>query len=694
MPKSRIDTPKQESSRSEDMYRVLFNAISDGIFLHGFKEDEMPLANFIEVNEAACKQSGYTKEELLQLSPLDLSPLAKEFDFQSLKEKFLNDKKLVFESEMVRKDGAKFPVEISSYLLTFEGQAACMTIVRDITEQKKAKTTSAKLATIVDMLPEILYFKDSAGVYQTINRAFEQFVGQSCEKVIGKTDYELLPSDLAQQCSAGDKALIASGKPLRCEEKYNDNGEERYFDTIKVPLYDEEGNSAGIIGVSREITESKKTAVALQSSREHLLLATELAHLAPWKYHPEAGLFEFSEEFYAIYGTTLEAEGAFMSPDAYAREFVHPDDAWLVEEEFKKYQAFSGRRYSEKLNHRIIRRDGEVRVITVLINIEKDDSGNVIAWYGANQDITEQKEIETALQRKTSEIQETLQMLQQTQAHLIQQEKMAGIGLLAAGVAHEINNPLSFILSNFDTLREYVQRMSESIAAYRALARGVQTDANSSLRGLVDSIDILEKNNRLDHIMKDLSTIIEDTGDGLTRVGSIVRALRFFSRVDHNDNFEKYDLNAGIRNTLLIVRNEVRYVAEIREELGDIPLIEAAGGMVNQVLLNIILNAAQALKAKYVDPSSTGVIKIRSFCDDDFAYCSVEDNGPGIPEEIHRDIFSPFFTTKPVGQGTGLGLSISYDIVVNKHGGELVLSSEEGVGSTFVIKLPIRQCKK
>ncbi len=673
---------------TEDLYRVLFNVISDGIFLRGFKEGENPFTKFIEVNEAACKLSGYSREELLRLSPLDLTPSLNNVDFRSLKEKYMNDKKLVFESELVRKDGGKVPVEINSHFFLFEGQQVSISIVRDITEQKKAKHTSVKLAAIVDMLPDILYFKDNAGVYQTANRAFEQFLGQTSENIIGRTDYELLPPDLARQCCAGDTTLIENGKPQRCEEKLSGNGEERYFDTIKVPLFDEEGNSAGIVGVSREITEAKKIALALQSSMEHLSLATELAKLAPWKYHPEAGLFEFGEGFYAIYGTTVEREGVFMTPEAYAREFVHPDDVGLVEKAVNRGLITTERCYRGKIDHRIIRRDGEVRHIAVRNVIEKDASGNVIAWYGANQDITEQKEIEKTLQEKNAEIQEALKKLQHTQAHMVQQEKMAAIGLLAAGVAHEINNPLSFVLSNFDTLRTYNIRLTEIIDAYRDLARRFHTDTIASLRCRADDIEALEKKTRLDYILQDIPPVFTETIDGLKRMGNIVKALRLFSRVDHRDDFEDYDLNDGIRNTLIVIRNELKQVAEVEEDLGDIPLLEAVGGKINQVLLNILLNAVQALKTKY---AGTGLIRIRTYCDDAFVYCDIEDNGPGIPEEIRKDIFDPFFTTKPKGEGTGLGLSISFEIIVNQHNGNILLKSASGTGTTFTVKLPIKQ---
>ena len=172
----------------------------------------------------------------------------------------------------------------------------------------------------------------------------------------------------------------------------------------------------------------------------------------------------------------------------------------------------------------------------------------------------------------------------------------------------------------------------------------------------------------------------------MTRVGDIVKALRMFSRIDKQGAREDYDLNEGVRNSLIVARNEIKYIAEIREELAEIPLVSAIGGQINQVLLNLILNAAYAIKEKGLP--ELGLITVRTYLTDGTVCCSIQDNGKGIPAEIQKDIFNPFFTTKPVGQGTGLGLSISYDIIVNKHQGKINFSSIEGEGTTFFIQLP------
>lgn len=291
--------------------------------------------------------------------------------------------------------------------------------------------------------------------------------------------------------------------------------------------------------------------------------------------------------------------------------------------------------------------------------------------------------------RDITEIREALSKLQQTQLQLVQQDKLAGIGQMAAGVAHEINNPLGFVSSNFEILQKYVGRLSEYVSASRELYKKVSEENIPALQPGIEQIFTLEKRYKLDYILQDLAPIFQETNEGLTRVGNIVKALRLFSRVDQRDEFAEYDLNEGIKNSLTVARNEIKYSAAVQENLTEIPVIKAIGGQINQVLLNIILNAVHAIRAKGLD--TLGLITINTYADERYVYCSIQDSGTGIPEAVRKDIFNPFFTTKPVGQGTGLGLSISYDIIVNKHHGEISFTSQVGVGTTFLVKLPLNQ---
>ena len=290
------------------------------------------------------------------------------------------------------------------------------------------------------------------------------------------------------------------------------------------------------------------------------------------------------------------------------------------------------------------------------------------------------------LRHKNAELEVAYKELQNAQSQVIHQEKMASIGQLAAGVAHEINNPLGFTMSNFETLHKYMVRLVEVIKEFRSFRLEAMNMGIVALQKQAEEISALERKNKLEYILQDMDTIFQETQEGFKRVGDIVKALRIFSRVDQQGKTEDYDLTEGVRNSLIVSRNEVKYIAKIKEDLADLPLVSAVGGQINQVLLNIILNAAYAIKDKEL--GELGLITIRTYADEQSVYCSIQDNGRGIPEHIKKDIFNPFFTTKPVGQGTGLGLSISYDIITNKHHGEISFNSVEGEGTTFTIRLP------
>lgn len=304
-------------------------------------------------------------------------------------------------------------------------------------------------------------------------------------------------------------------------------------------------------------------------------------------------------------------------------------------------------------------------------------------------DITTQKLLRQKLEKNNEKLEEALEKLKITQTQLIQQEKLAGIGQLAAGVAHEINNPLGFVMSNFETLQKYTGKFKEIIDGYRNIKTCLIKDDANNIDQIEQCITDVEVNNKVDFILEDLEDLYKDTYDGLERISKIVTSLRNFSRVDQQNEFLEYDLNAGIRNTLVIAHNEIKYYANVEERLGDIPTIFANGGQINQVLLNIIMNGVQAIKAKH--SGEMGMLQVTTSHDGQYVYCSIEDNGTGIAEENANKIFEPFFTTKKVGEGTGLGLSISYDIIVHKHKGELTVDSTLGAGTKLTIKLPIKE---
>lgn len=282
-------------------------------------------------------------------------------------------------------------------------------------------------------------------------------------------------------------------------------------------------------------------------------------------------------------------------------------------------------------------------------------------------------EANNRLEAEQHELQRLLAKVDETQRQLLQSEKMAAIGQLAAGIAHEINNPVGFVHSNLSALKNYTTQLLALIDTYEANQpqSGPGCEAVKQARQAAD----------FDFLREDLPALLKESEDGLARVTKIVRDLKDFSHVDESE-YQATDLNAGMESTLNVVWNELKYKAEVVREYGGIPLVECVPAQINQVFMNLLVNAAQAIEER-------GTITVRSGHDGDEVWMEVADTGKGIPPEIQKRIFEPFFTTKPVGKGTGLGLSLSYDIVVKKHGGRIDVSSVPGKGSTFRIGLPV-----
>jgi len=294
----------------------------------------------------------------------------------------------------------------------------------------------------------------------------------------------------------------------------------------------------------------------------------------------------------------------------------------------------------------------------------------------ANQDLEAKVEARTGeLAQANAELTALVQRLETTQNQLLQSEKLAAIGLLAAGVAHEINNPVGFVNSNLGTLRGYVESLLGLIDGYEAAETILPGETRARLAGLKERAD-------LEYLRSDIVALVDESREGLERVTRIVQDLKEFSRAD-TGVWELADLNKGIESTLNVVWNELKYKAEVVKEYGELPSIMCLPTQLNQVFMNLLVNAAQAIQDK-------GVITIRSGSEEDGVWVEVRDTGCGMPEEVQRRVFEPFFTTKPVGKGTGLGLSLAYGIV-QKHNGRIDLESAPGQGTTFRVWLPREQ---
>ena len=275
--------------------------------------------------------------------------------------------------------------------------------------------------------------------------------------------------------------------------------------------------------------------------------------------------------------------------------------------------------------------------------------------------------------------------LKKSQAQLLQSEKMASVGQLAAGVAHEINNPTGFVSSNLKTLSDYQDDISGIIKAYRKLMEDLKNvmskDAFPSFfKDQIEQIMRLEEEADLDFIMDDIGDLIEDCREGTERIKKIVIDLKDFAHPGE-DKVQITDINNGIESTLNVVWNELKYKTKVTKEYGKLPEIKCYPQQLNQVFMNILVNAAQAIEKQ-------GKIHLSTLADDGYVEIKIRDTGSGIPEEHLSKIFDPFFTTKEVGKGTGLGLNVAYNII-KKHNGTIDVKSEVGKGTEFNIRIPV-----
>lgn len=314
---------------------------------------------------------------------------------------------------------------------------------------------------------------------------------------------------------------------------------------------------------------------------------------------------------------------------------------------------------------------------------EREQAERLIVLAEKEQLVREQNVmLEDKVKIRTDELEQALRNLQNTQSQLVNQEKMASLGQLTAGIAHEINNPINFVSSNITPLKRDIKDIMEVIEFYRTTAeKEFTSDSKKEAKQLEDDLE-------LDYVLDEVDQLLKGMDDGARRTVEIVKGLRLFSRVDEQD-MKKVDLHDGINSTIILLNSTMPTRIRVIRDFGELPMVECLAGKINQVFMNIINNAVHAL-ADHIDKIADPKIELRTRSLGDHVTIEIIDNGPGMPEHVKQRIFEPFFTTKAVGKGTGLGLSIVYSIIEN-HKGKLEVITEENQGTTFKITLPIYQ---
>ncbi len=474
--------------------------------------------------------------------------------------------------------------------------------------------------------------------------------------------------------------------------------------SIELAISDREHDSfREYVVILRDITERKAAEVALKHNEEQF--RTLIANIPGAVYRCRM-TNEWTMDF--ISHNIVQISGYLASDFIRGKErnfidIIHPADLdrvnTTVHAALETLQPYI-------VEFRIICADGAIKWMYEKGQGIADVRGDVLWLDGVIFDITDRKVAEMQLratlteketlaiqaQAQAQKIEQTLRTLQQTQSQLVQTEKMSSLGQLVAGVAHEINNPVSFIYGNISHANGYIENLFALVKLYQEQYQ----DPAPAITTLTEAIE-------LDYVMEDLPKVMESMWIGAERIVEIVASLKTFSRMDEVD-VKPADLHLGIDSTLMILRSQLKALPDrleivIVRDYGDIPPVECLAGQLNQVFMNILGNAADALheheaacRAAAIAQGQTyqPTITIATRLIDQQIEIRIQDNGPGISEAFRQRIFDPFFTTKPIGQGTGLGLSISYEVITEKHQGHLTCETELGVGTTFILQLPIK----
>jgi PAS domain S-box-containing protein len=568
-------------------------------------------------------------------------------------------------------------------------------IYRDITDIKRAevelKKSQQRLARLIEQTPIGVMEFNPQGEFIEWNSAAEKIFGYTKYEVLGQTFKLIVPEASRTKVEKIGKAVLAkTGGTYNLNENITKDGRIIICEWHNSSLVDADGNVVGVVSMVLDITDRKEAEAELQHSKHLLEEAQRIANIGNWEFDVTTKTVTWSNETFRIFG--LKIGQTVPLPSEYIRMY-HPDDRVLLQEVRKK-AAKEGK--ASDIEARIFRPDGSQRHINLKVEPIMNDEGKIVRVMGTILDITARKQVEERLRQQTQELQQALDQLQRTQIQLVQSEKMSSLGQLVAGIAHEINNPTSFIYGNLCHADEY----SQDILALLKLYQQNYPQPEPHIREFAKTIEI-------DFLMEDLPKLMDSMKNGAERIRCIVLSLRNFSRLDEAE-MKAVDIHEGLDSTLMILQsrfkaNESRPEIEIIKEYAKLPLVECYAGQLNQVFMNILTNAVDALEESFVNRRLSFVDKTSNrnpqihisteWTQENKVVISIYDNGYGISENTIKRLFDPFFTTKPVGKGTGMGLSVSYQIITEKHHGSLQCFSQLGKGAKFVIAIPLVQLK-
>ena len=551
-------------------------------------------------------------------------------------------------------------------------------IVKELEKQKKTKEqiyqSEAKFRVISDNVPDVVAIVDLNYNVLYITQSSLTLFGVSPDDLLNKAIIDLVDDKDKKLFEMQIEQVLNNFEHNTIEYKLIRTGkmnEKFYAEVTMGVIIDDE--SARIVVTIRDIEQKKLAEEKLKESEERFRFLAETTGDVLYRYRYDVLQYDYlSPAIKVLTGYTFEEinqiglENITITVE-YPEQLEDDAGIQLLNENNTRTVA-----------HYLIRtKDNQEKWIEDHAFLWKEND-KIIGTVGILQDITTRKQLEQKLKERNIELERALDDLKKMQSHFIVTEKLASIGQLTAGVAHEINNPLGFVSSNLNRFEEYFFDLYDVYKKW-ASTKDILVKFED-YKKIVDEIEKFEKIIDVDYIYNDFSHLMQNSKTGIQRIKSIVESLRGFSYLG-SASVSIANINQALDETIVMVWNEIKYKAIIEKDYSEIPDIVCNIGELKQVFVNLLINASHAIE-------QNGIINIKTYDDGKYIYIEIADNGCGIPEENLHKIFDPFFTTKPIGKGSGLGLWISATII-SKHNGEISVKSQRGVGTTFTIKLPI-----
>jgi two-component system NtrC family sensor kinase len=696
---------QDELQESEDKFRLAIEHSNEGVAI---VRDGV----HVYVNEKFAEIFGYDFPEEIMGKPLEfvLHPdeSKKTLSRQKKRQKGENVPSR-YATKGRKKNGETIFFEISASRTNFRGEPVTLAFIRDVTEQRKAESllrqSEEKFRAISESAMDAIIIMNHEGVVTYWNRSAQKIFGYHEEEIVGQNLYDLLvPERLRDKQRQGFM-------------KFQKMNQDKVTGVLFfVTALRKDGSEFPIeLSMSSIFLENEWHAVCIvRDQSERKAMETSLLKKTQDLQEVKENLLKKNMELEALFKDVEKAKQQWESTmDCIEEMVILVDSNYIIQKynkAFKKYLGLTDIEIIGKDFNKIFAeanlpgsQPGRQRNEYYCKKSDKWFIQNISPYEGIAEisntgfvttftETTKLKLIAKELENKNRELadnredlKKAFHKLQETQAQIIQQEKMASIGQLAAGVAHEINNPIGFISSNLKTLEDYQANIFSIIEEYKTLVESpIQGSKPENMTDIIprqiERIRNLESELDMDFLKEDIPSLIEESREGTERIKKIVADLKDFA---HPGKHEKVysDINLNLDSTLNIVWNELKYKATVSKDYGDLPQVLCYPQQMNQVFMNILVNAGQAIETQ-------GEINISTRTENGHVKIQIGDTGPGMPPEIVKRIFEPFFTTKEVGKGTGLGLNMAYNIV-KKHQGTIDVQSVVGKGTTFTIQIPV-----